>query len=441
MRALVLVDGEHYPSVTLDAIAQIESRGYQVVAAVFLGGGEKLGGALDLGEIPVVDEAPPARALQHAIASWAPELVLELSDDPVLDHDMRMMLAGICLFHGVPYHGADFRFEVPNRPRVAASPSIAVIGTGKRSGKTAVAAFVSRTLKEEGLTPVVVAMGRGGPAAPRVVRGDEAPPSVTDLIRIARQGEHAASDLYEDALAAGVAVVGARRAGAGMAGAPMADTVRAAVEAANGLAPDMIVLDGSGTAVPPVAADATILVAGGSRGPETLAGLASYRVLLADLVVATMLSEPVVSTRTLSALTSLIRDLARDVAYVGITFRPTPLGSVAGRRVYLATTAPVGVGDELREHLESVHEAKVVGVTHRLSDRAALATDLAGAKGSYEVLVTELKAAAIDVAAAAATEAGADVVFADNRPVSIEGDLRSEVLRLAEVARKRFEAR
>ena len=34
----------------------------------------------------------------------------------------------------------------------------------------------------------------------------------------------------------------------------------------------------------------------------------------------------------------------------------------------------------------------------------------------YEVLLTELKAAAVDVAAERATARGADVVFVDNRP-------------------------
>lgn len=440
MRALVLVDGEHYPSVTVDAVAQLEQRGYQVVAAVFLGGGEKLAAPLELGEIPVVVEPTPVQALLRAIASYSPELALELSDDPVLDHEMRMRLAGVCLAHGVPYHGADFRLEVPHRPRVASCPSIAVIGTGKRSGKTAVAAFVARTLREEGLAPVVIAMGRGGPAEPRVVGGEGAAPTPEELLRIARSGEHAAGDLYEDAVCAGVPVVGARRAGAGMAGAPVADTVRAAVEVAGGLGAGILVLDGSGTAIPPVAADATILVVGGARGPETLAGLASYRILLADLVVATMISEPIVSTRTLSALTSLTRDLARDVAYVGITFRPTPLGRVAGRKVLFATTAPEAVGGALREHLEGVHGAQVVGVTHRLADRVGLEADLAAARGTYEVLLTELKAAAVDVAAAMAAGAGAEVVFVDNRPVDVDGDLRAEVCRLAEVARKRFEA-
>jgi cyclic 2,3-diphosphoglycerate synthetase len=62
-----------------------------------------------------------------------------------------------------------------------------------------------------------------------------------------------------------------------------------------------------------------------------------------------------------------------------------------------------------------------VGISHRLSDRAGLVQDLDAAPG-YDVLLTELKAAAIDVAAERALERGAEVVLADNRAETIEGD-------------------
>jgi cyclic 2,3-diphosphoglycerate synthase len=440
-RAVVLVDGEHYPPVILDAIRTLESRGYQIVAAVFLGGGEKLSGPLELGTLPIISGATQREALEHALASFSPEVVLDLSDDPVVDARARFLLASVALADGVPYQGADFRFDPPPRPRLATRPTIAVIGTGKRSGKTAVAGSVARTLTDAGLRVVVVAMGRGGPAEPRVVHGDQRPPTVDELIELSRRGEHAASDVYEDAVLAGVATVGARRAGAGLAGAPFFDTVSPAVQAANDLAPDLILLEGSGAAIPPVAADVSLLVVAGSVSPEVLtSGLGPYRLLLADLVAITMAEEPTVSAHALSLLISSIDELARGVARVKTVFRPTPRGSVAGRSVFYATTAPPTVGKAIRAHLEGAHGARVVGITHHLADRAALASDLAAAAGTYEVLVTELKAGAVDGAAAAARAAGAEVVFADNLPVSIEGDLGTETSKLADLARGRFQA-
>jgi cyclic 2,3-diphosphoglycerate synthetase len=62
-----------------------------------------------------------------------------------------------------------------------------------------------------------------------------------------------------------------------------------------------------------------------------------------------------------------------------------------------------------------------VGVSHALANRPQLREDLVGLAGA-DVLVVELKAAAIDLAARVATERGIEVVFCDNRVVSIGGD-------------------
>jgi cyclic 2,3-diphosphoglycerate synthetase len=77
----------------------------------------------------------------------------------------------------------------------------------------------------------------------------------------------------------------------------------------------------------------------------------------------------------------------------------------------------------------------VVGWSARLADRAGLARELDAAKG-YEVLLTELKAAAVDVACERAAARGADVVFVDNRAVPLEGEgeLRPAIQAVIELA-------
>jgi cyclic 2,3-diphosphoglycerate synthetase len=70
--------------------------------------------------------------------------------------------------------------------------------------------------------------------------------------------------------------------------------------------------------------------------------------------------------------------------------------------------------------LEAASGCKVVGLSARLADRAGLAKDLQQA-GGYEVLLTELKAAAVDVACRTALDRGAEIVFLDNRAVAVEG--------------------
>ncbi|HVL88673.1 MAG TPA: 2,3-diphosphoglycerate synthetase [Actinomycetota bacterium] len=436
-RSVVLIDGEHYPPVTQQGVDAVRARGYEVVAAVFCGGGEKLSRALELGEIPIVRGESALHALDEALSSYAPDVVVDLSDDPVVDHAQRMRLASIALARNVAYEAPGFRMDPPPRPRVARVPSIAILGTGKRCGKTAVSAHVARTLKAAGLRPVIVAMGRGGPDKPLVVRGDLHPPTAESLIALAEAGNHAASDVYEDAVVAGVPAIGARRAAAGPAGQTAFDTVSDAVEAAHELEPDVILLEGSGTAIPPVHADATILVA---RDTDDLgAWPGSHRLLLADLLVVRMTEGKVVPTED-SALTSPNR-VPSSVVRVNVALRPTPLGPVEGRRIYAATTAPPETGDALRDHLERTYGANVIGVTHHLADRARLETDLRAVEGRYEILAVELKAAAIDVAARVARQGGAEIVFVDNRPIGIGHALEDEIAKVEEKARQRFEDR
>jgi cyclic 2,3-diphosphoglycerate synthetase len=121
---------------------------------------------------------------------------------------------------------------------------------------------------------------------------------------------------------------------------------------------------------------------------------------------------------------------------------PVPLEEVRGKKVFFATTAPPAAGPRLVASLEETHGASVVGTTHRLSDRAGLAEDLEAAP-PYDVLLTELKAAAVDVAARSALERGAEVVFADNRARTIEGDrnLSELLLEVAHLAVERASQR
>ena len=69
--------------------------------------------------------------------------------------------------------------------------------------------------------------------------------------------------------------------------------------------------------------------------------------------------------------------------------------------------------------IQANYGCRVVGWSNSLADRGMLARDLETA-ADYEVLLTELKAAAVDVGARQAHERGAGVVFMDNRPVDAE---------------------
>jgi cyclic 2,3-diphosphoglycerate synthetase len=380
VKALVLIDGEHYAPVVRDALAALP---YDVVGVLLVGGTEKLTGADDYG-VPLVDALDAVEA----------DVVVDLSDEPVLGPRERLLWASRSLALGLPYAGADFRFDPPPLHPLQV-PSLAVIGTGKRIGKTAVAGHVARVLARDRRV-VVVAMGRGGPPEPELV---ESPPSLDDLLGLARSGRHAASDHLETAALAGVPTVGCRRAGGGLAGATFDSNVLDGAALAAELDPELLLFDGSGAALPPVASDARILVTNGQH--DVRAGLNAYRVLVSDLVVDTG-----------GADRDAIASIA-DVPVVAAELRLRPAEPLQGRRTAVFTTGPAPV-----EQLD----ADVVHVSRNLARRDLLREELADVDA--DVYLVELKGAAIDVVAEAAVAGGASVVLAANDVVSDELDER-----------------
>jgi cyclic 2,3-diphosphoglycerate synthetase len=441
VRTLVLVDGEHYPPVVRAAIDHLSSRNpaVTVLAAVLLGGGEKLAEAVPDVGVPVVTGASAREALTAALEAHRPELVVDLSDEPVVDDRSRLGLAAIVLATGASYEGADFRLDAPPRPHLATKPAIAVIGTGKRTGKTAVSAHLARTLAAAGRPPVIVAMSRGGPAEPELVDPTSFDLSIDGLLALADSGRHAASDHLEDALVARVATVGTRRCGGGLAGAPYDSTFAAGLELANERPEGLLVLEGSGRAIPPVHADATVCVVPAHADPELVTGyLGSYRLLLSDAVVITMAEASLTGFDTqrragaVAEGSPTIEQLERGICgvvpgarIIRTVFRPTPLVPLTGRRVAFATTAPPSVSPVLKEHLEREHSCTIAGISHHLGNRPRLRADL-DALDEVDVLLVELKAAAVDVAVRFAKERDIGVVLCDNRVVSVGGETTFE---------------
>ena len=366
MRAIAVIDGEHHEPVVRDALAELP---YEFVGALFVGGTEKLRGGEGYG-VPLVS----------SLDELAADVVVDLSDEPVMPPAERFRLASRALVLGLTYVGADFHFEPP-RLEPFDLPSLSVIGTGKRVGKTAVTAHVARLLARQ-REVVVVAMGRGGPAEPELV---ETAPTVDDLLALSRRGRHAASDHLEAAALAGVVTIGCRRAGGGLAGAVSHSNVAAGAELALSLEPDVVVFDGSGAAIPPVATSARILVT--TAGHDLDAYLNPYRVAISDLVVG-------------------VGDVRG--ADVSVSLRLRPMQPLGGRRTAVFTTGAAPV-----EHLD----AELVHVSRNLADRAALRAELPAIDA--EVFVVELKAAAIDVVAEEAAARGAELVLAAN---DVSGD-------------------
>ena len=409
MRALAIVDGEHYAPVVRDALGALP---YEFVAAWLVGGTEKLRGGEDYG-VPLVD------SLEAAIAELEPEVVVDLSDEPVLGPRERFRVASRVLALGLPYEGPDFRFDPPALapfPR----PALSVVGTGKRVGKTAVTGHVARLLARD-RDVVVVAMGRGGPPEPEVA---EVQPTLEALVALSRAGRHAASDYLETAALAGVVTIGCRRCGGGLAGAPGASNVLAGAALAAEREPDLVIFDGSGAAIPPVETDARILVTSTAQRDVATGYLNSFRILVSDLVVVTGgLDEELVESI----------HAVKEVPVVPVELRPRPAAPVLGRRIAYFSTAPATAHGAIERHLREELGADVVLLSGNLARREALREELARVEA--EVYLVEIKAAAIDVVAEAALERGVELVFADNElvPAGVL-DLDTELVRLADGA-------
>jgi len=373
-RAIALIDGEHYASVVRDALAALP---YDFVGAIMVGGTEKLRADAEYG-VPLVDGFAGA------------DVVVDLSDEPVLGPAERFRWVSRVLAAGLPYVGADFRFDPP-RFEAFELPSIAVIGTGKRVGKTALTGHLARLLARD-RDVIVVAMGRGGPAEPELI---EIPPTIDDLVQLARSGRHAASDHLETAALCGVTTIGCRRAGGGLAGAVFDSNVEQGARLAAARRPDVVVFDGSGAAIPPIACDRRVLVVG--PGHDVDAYLNTYRRLISDLVVA-------VNCRVDGALETTLR------------LRAT--GPLEGR------VAVFTAGDTDIAHLN----ADIVHVSANLANREILRRELEGVDA--DTYLVEIKAAAIDLVAEHALAAGKRVVAAANDVVAVGGDLDAALLAL-----------
>src|SRR5215217_5863996 len=357
------------------------SLGAEAVAAAFLGGTEKIKAGTDYG-VPLVKGADPVSVVELALSGYEVDAVVDLSDEPVIGYRERMKIASLALYAGARYLGSDFELGPPNFRPVSTKPSLAVIGTGKRVGKTAVSGYLARLLSDEGFDPGVVSMGRGGPPHPEVIEGHKLEVGSEYLLEALARGAHAASDYYETAALSRVTTVGCRRCGGGLAGEPFVSNVVEGAGIANELDTRVTVFDGSGAAMPPVRVERRVLVAGAHQDPEYVVGyLGTYRLMISDLLMLTMSEEPMAGEEKVRALVEAVREIRPELPVIPAVFRPRPVGDVGGLKVAYVSTAPPAVLGKLARHLEERYGCEVVASSGNLSDRKRLLADLDEMRG------------------------------------------------------------
>jgi len=338
-RMVCLVDGEHYIPVTKAALDTLDSLEHnEVVAVIFIGGTEKLRETSDkavqvkLGR-PVHFGADhhkiPYDLIGEIIEQYNADVVMDLSDEPIVDYSKRFKIATIILEQGINYEGPDFKFYPISEHDVLQKPSLKILGTGKRIGKTAVSAYAARIIDKKEYNPCIVAMGRGGPTEPEIVRGDLIELTPEYLMEQSNKGVHAASDHWEDALMSRILTIGCRRCGGGMVGDVFITNMKKGAQLANEVETEFVIIEGSGAAIPPIKTDKHIVLVGANQpliNIEKFFG--PFRIKKADLVVITMCEMPMASPEKVEGIEKFIKIINPGAMVISTVFRPT--GSSCG---------------------------------------------------------------------------------------------------------------
>ncbi|MHB1375957.1 MAG: P-loop NTPase family protein [Candidatus Humimicrobiaceae bacterium] len=416
-RLIAIIDGEHYPQITFDAIEVLKKEfPGEFCGIIFLGGTEKIitGNFTDFFNDKVFVIKNFLTDFPAALDRFAPDLVYDLSDEPVVNHRIRMTIASFCFFKKASYMGPDFLFKYEKKLYETKNPSISIIGTGKRIGKTAISSFIAKIFKKNALDVLIVAMGRGGPKDPQLVRGEDIDISPQYLLSLSSKGLHASSDYIEDAMMTRITTIGCRRCGGGFGGKVFLSNVSEGAKLADSLNPDVIILEGSGTSVPEVQTFKTICVVGANQNWDEITGyLGIYRILVSDLVILTNCEKPLATRKEINNLENNIKTINPSANIYRSIFRPEPLGSIENKKVVVAMTAKSIIEDKIKKYIEKKFNCTVAGITFNLSNRPLLKKDLES-YADYDTVLTELKAASVDVVTDFALKSGKEIIYMNN---------------------------
>jgi len=419
-RLVALIDGEHYPDVTKDAIKLLKK--YfpgKFAGIIFLGGTEKIvSGNLEKyfsEKMYAIEDLD--RDFCDALKHFKPDIAYDLSDEPVVNYRVRMKIASFCMFNKCSYMGPDFLFNYEGADIKLKKKSVSIIGTGKRIGKTAVSSYIARLFTEEDVNVAVIAMGRGGPKKPRLIKGDEIDINPEYLLKLNSSGLHASSDYIEDAMLSEIVTIGCRRCGGGFTGKIFETNLKEGAGIADKLDSDLIIVEGSGASIPGIDTDRTICVIGAFQDWTGLIGyLGIYRIMMADVIILTMCEKPLTDKKRIAELESGIAKYNPDAVILRTVFRPRPLTSIRGKKIFLAMTADPSIEANITEYLEKEHKCRIVRCSFNLSRRDMLKEDLKSSP-DFDVVLTELKAAAVDILTDYASKNKKEISYIDNIPI------------------------
>jgi len=243
---------------------------------------------------------------------------------------------------------------------------------------------------------------------------------------------HASSDYIEDALTSKITTVGCRRCGGGFGGKIFMTNIKEGIDIAVKLNPDLIIVEGSGASIPDVETDASICVIGAGQSWENIIGyLGIYRIISADLIIITMCEEPLADRNKVIFLEKEIKKINSKAKIIKTVFRPQPLSDIGGKKIFIAMTANKIIESIIKNYVESNFNCNVKQMSFSLGNREKLRKDL-GKNGDYDTILTELKAASVDVLTDYAFKHKKEIIYMNNAPIILgsKGVLERELKKI-----------
>jgi cyclic 2,3-diphosphoglycerate synthetase len=133
-----------------------------------------------------------------------------------------------------------------------------------------------------------------------------------------------------------------------------------------------------------------------------------------------MCEEPMADKNKINFLKEEIAKINPNAKIIKTIFRPQPLSSIKGKKVLMVMTARKEIETKIRKYMEKEYNCYIIGMTFNLSNREDLRKDLSKFS-DYDTILTELKAASVDVVTDFAFKNNKDIIYLNNVPM-ILGD-------------------
>jgi hypothetical protein len=334
-------------------------------------------------EVPFVVEASASAAVKRAAAEFSPRALVDLTES---DLEYRFSWANEALQLGLEVHGADFRLWPPAL-RKRDAPTVTFVGAGPGVGKTAALLTFLDAVKGRYKAAAVV-LDLGGPTYPEIVEAGGAPATAERLLSFHRDGRAIGGDHYLIAAARGVPAVGCSFAGTGLTGVPLNSLLGDAFVFAAEAGGELVVVEGSGRAMPPTAGVSCFLV-NERTDPESLRAFPFvYQLRRATAVIATGF-ERSPPPKALERLHVAARAVNEKASWAYGWMVATPAGETRFREALVVTARPEDGREGLAAHWRKKIGGAVIDVLggEELPPGSAVAKALRRAGDQVGILV------------------------------------------------------